>query len=401
MRLRPLALYSQSAIRFGSLQLLPALATTCLAFLPSLGSKGFAGVGGKGLSLALIAFLCQLAIVVSLRGAWGIVLSALLQRGLCFMRVVVLASSSSAARLLSASLEHRTRGKLRVAVSAAMPRSGDESALLWLKSIVNAHEIERILLADDGGDTQSLHESIIALGPTGADITVIPANGLAYRLGGQPSNLPSLGERAPPLSAGQLFCKRTIDICVSSTALLVLSPLLLLLAALICLNSKGPALFRQTRQGLDGQLFEIIKFRTMHEHLADPDCTLQTARDDSRVTRVGRFLRTTSFDELPQLMNVLRGEMSIVGPRPHAIGMNVDGKPVIRAIEGYETRLRVKPGITGWAQINGSRGEVRATKALRQRVALDCHYIENWSLKTDVRILYRTVTLIFCDKHAF
>jgi lipopolysaccharide/colanic/teichoic acid biosynthesis glycosyltransferase len=148
-------------------------------------------------------------------------------------------------------------------------------------------------------------------------------------------------------------------------------------------------------------LFKIIKFRTMYGHLADLDCTMQTTRSDPRVTRVGRILRTTSLDELPQLVNVLRGEMSIIGPRPHALGMHVEGKLVMQSIEGYESRLRVKPGITGWAQINGSRGEVRATKALRQRLALDSHYIENWSLKTDAKILCRTAILVFRDKHAF
>ena len=396
-----MSLYDQSALRSGSLQLLPALATTCLAFLPSLGSRELADVGGKMLSSVSIAFLCQLAIVVLLRGAWGIMLRALLQRGLCLERVVILASSSSSLRVLSAFLEHRTRGKLRVAVGAVIPRSSDEGPLLWLKSVVSTQGIDRILLADDGGDTQRLHETIVAFGSCGAKITIIPESGSAYRLGGQPSDLPSLSERAPPLSKRQLFCKRTFDISISAMALIALAPLLLLLAALIGLDSKGPLLFRQTRQGLDGRLFEIIKFRTMHGHLADLDCTVQTTRGDPRVTRVGRILRTTSLDELPQLMNVLRGEMSIIGPRPHALGMHVDGKPVMKAIEGYESRLRVKPGITGWAQVNGSRGEVRATKALRQRVALDCHYIENWSLRTDARILFRTAILVFRDKYAF
>jgi exopolysaccharide biosynthesis polyprenyl glycosylphosphotransferase len=396
-----MSLYNQSALRSGSLQLLPALTTTCLAFLPSLGSGELADVGGKMLSPVLIAFLCQLAVVILLRGTWGIVLGALLRRGSCLERVAILATSSSSARIISAFLEHRTRGKLRVVVSAVIPRPSDETVLLWLESVVRSYGIDRILLADDGGDKQRLHETIVALGSYGDKITIIRESGLAYRLGGQPSDLPRLSEHAPPLSPRQLFCKRVFDICVGAMALIALFPLLLLLAALIRLDSKGPLLFRQTRQGLDGRLFKIIKFRTMYGHLADLDCTMQTTRSDPRVTRVGRILRTTSLDELPQLVNVLRGEMSIIGPRPHALGMHVEGKLVMQSIEGYESRLRVKPGITGWAQINGSRGEVRATKALRQRLALDSHYIENWSLKTDAKILCRTAILVFRDKHAF
>ncbi len=394
-------LYDQKILRSGSLQVLPALVTTCLAFLPSLGSGGFADLNSEAPSPALIAFLCQLAVVVCVRGVWSFVLGILLRRGVCLERVVVLASSLSAARVLSASLEYRTRGRLRVAVSAAIPRPGDESALRWLGEITSRHGTDRILIVDNGGDSQRLHEIIIALGPKGTDLTMISEDGSAYRLGGQHSSLPRLGDCAPPLTARQLLYKRTFDICVSSIALLALSPLLMVLATVIQFDSKGRVLFRQTRQGLNGRLFEIIKFRTMHEHLADPDCTVQTIRGDPRVTRVGGFLRGTSLDELPQLINVLRGEMSIVGPRPHALGMTVGGKPVSRAVIGYESRLRVKPGITGWAQVNGSRGEIRATKALRQRVALDCHYIENWSLKTDMRILLRTAALIFWDDYAF
>jgi lipopolysaccharide/colanic/teichoic acid biosynthesis glycosyltransferase len=148
-------------------------------------------------------------------------------------------------------------------------------------------------------------------------------------------------------------------------------------------------------------VFDIWKFRTMHHHMADAKAGRQTSRDDRRVTRVGRFLRRTSLDELPQLMNVLRGHMSIVGPRPHALGMTVAGKDMTDLAEGYNARHMMKPGITGWAQVNGCRGEIDSERKLRRRLALDCHYIENWSLRADARIILRTAALIAFDRHAY
>ena len=136
-------------------------------------------------------------------------------------------------------------------------------------------------------------------------------------------------------------------------------------------------------------------------HLEDQAARRQTSRNDKRVTRIGRFLRRTSLDELPQFVNVLAGDMSIVGPRPHALGMTVAGRAVTDLVPGYAERHRMKPGITGWAQVNGCRGEVDGPRKLRRRVALDCYYIHNWSLLIDLWVMLRTAAILFIDRHAY
>ncbi len=166
----------------------------------------------------------------------------------------------------------------------------------------------------------------------------------------------------------------------------MLAPLLFLIALLIRFDSNGPALFRQTRTGLNGRQFRIYKFRTMRVQ-EDGSAVRQATKGDSRVTRVGRFLRKTSLDELPQLINVLRGEMALVGPRPHALAHDLEYGAKIPA---YAGRFAVKPGITGWAQVNGSRGETPTLAHMQHRANLDLWYIENRSLGLDLQIIALT-----------
>lgn len=180
--------------------------------------------------------------------------------------------------------------------------------------------------------------------------------------------------------------KRLIDIAVAGLLLLLLSPLLLLTAVLIRLDSHGPVFFRQTRLGLRGDPFDIVKFRTMTV-MENGSRVVQATRNDSRITRIGGILRRTSIDELPQLANVLKGDMSLVGPRPHA---RAHDEYYAFRIPAYALRQRVKPGITGWAQINGLRGETPTLEVMRWRVDHDLWYIENFSLALDLWILLRT-----------
>jgi Undecaprenyl-phosphate glucose phosphotransferase len=194
-----------------------------------------------------------------------------------------------------------------------------------------------------------------------------------------------------PLRRWDVVLKGSVDLVIGGLLTLLLLPLLLLIAAVVKIDSPGPALFRQRRHAVNGQEFDIFKFRTMRWVANPVGSTLeQTARHDKRVTSVGRFLRATSLDELPQLFNVLRGEMSLVGPRPHAVNMRTEDRLGCEITETYAQRHRVKPGITGWAQINGARGATDTTSQLKRRVELDLHYIENWSLMLDLRILVRT-----------
>jgi lipopolysaccharide/colanic/teichoic acid biosynthesis glycosyltransferase len=155
------------------------------------------------------------------------------------------------------------------------------------------------------------------------------------------------------------------------------------------------------RQGFNGVEFELVKFRSMFAEDADPASEVQTSANDCRVTRVGRFIRRTSLDELPQIFNVLQGHMSIVGPRPHALKTSAEGKLLGEAVSDYAWRHRVRPGITGWAQVNGLRGELNSVEKLRKRVQYDTDYIDNWSIGFDVAIVLRTVWLLFHDPNAY
>ena len=185
--------------------------------------------------------------------------------------------------------------------------------------------------------------------------------------------------------------KRVFDIVVSFLLLLALLPALLLIAVAIRLDSPGPALFRQLRVGHRGKLFMILKFRSMHDAQADLLAHCQTQRGDKRITRVGRVLRRVSLDELPQLLNVLSGDMSLVGPRPHAPGTSVKGVPIDQLVPNYPLRHAIRPGLTGAAQLGGHRGALTSFDQLRARIEADLEYIERRTLRLDIGIIAMTV----------
>ncbi len=198
-----------------------------------------------------------------------------------------------------------------------------------------------------------------------------------------------------PISDWNLVFKWIFDKLVAITALIVFSPIMLATAIAIKLDSKGPVFFKQKRHGFNNELIEIYKFRSMRTDMADASASRLVTKGDPRVTKVGRFIRKTSIDELPQLFNVLRGELSIVGPRPHALAAKADNKLYYEAVEGYFARHKVKPGITGWAQINGWRGETDTVDKIMQRVQHDLYYIEKWSILLDIYIVVMTPFSLF------
>lgn len=201
----------------------------------------------------------------------------------------------------------------------------------------------------------------------------------------------------PPLTAGERAAKRAFDIAAATVGLLAIAPLLLAVAFAVWIESPGPVLFRQRRGGFNGRAFKILKFRTMRV-MEDGPTIIQASSNDPRLTRVGRWLRRSSVDELPQLINVLRGDMSLVGPRPHALAHDVEYS---RLISNYPYRHHVRPGITGWAQVNGFRGETPTVDKMRQRVELDLWYATNWSFWLDLRILFWTVPEICRTRNAY
>jgi len=235
--------------------------------------------------------------------------------------------------------------------------------------------------------------SNIRLCPSMPDFGISPAP-----TDGQWLELPAVTIHRKPLGGWNSVQKRAEDLIIGCTALAVLWPVLLLIALCIRIETPGPILFRQARQGFNNNVFSVFKFRTMtHREQAEADVP-QATRNDPRVTRVGRFLRRTSLDELPQLLNVVRGEMSLVGPRPHAVAHNeIYGG----LIDDYIRRHRVRPGITGWAQVNGFRGETDTLDKMEKRVRYDLAYIDRWSLLFDLKIIALTAFTALFDQHAY
>jgi len=203
-----------------------------------------------------------------------------------------------------------------------------------------------------------------------------------------------------PLDEVATLVKRIEDLVIGGICLLITLPLMVTIGLFIKLDSRGPVLFRQQRLGANNLPFDLLKFRSMYVDQTDPLGHQLTRAGDPRITRVGRYLRMASLDELPQLINVIKGEMSLVGPRPHALAASAAGVAYARAISDYPIRHRVKPGITGWAQVNGWRGETTTIDQIRRRTEHDLYYIENWSLSLDLLILGRTIVAVLSRANA-
>lgn len=213
--------------------------------------------------------------------------------------------------------------------------------------------------------------------------------------------VPTLQLSDRPLAGWPYVTKAVEDRLIAVLALIFIAPLMALIALAVKIDSPGPIFFRQKRFGFNNKIIEIWKFRTMYADETDPSGAVQAKRDDSRVTRLGRFLRRSSLDELPQLINVLAGDMSVVGPRPHPIGLRSDGRPFEEIVSRYAARHRVKPGITGWAQVNGWRGQTNTLEKLQKRVECDLYYIDNWSIWFDIIIIFKTIFVVCKGYNAY
>lgn len=204
-----------------------------------------------------------------------------------------------------------------------------------------------------------------------------------------------------PINDWDSVAKRAFDIVFSLLGILAFSPVMIATAIAIKLDSKGPVLFKQKRHGFNNDVIEVYKFRSMYADQADPTAKRPVTKGDPRVTRVGRFIRKTSIDELPQFFNALLGSLSLVGPRPHAIAAQSHNLLYTEVVDGYFARHKVKPGVTGWAQINGWRGEMDTDEKIRKRTEFDLHYIENWSLWFDIKILFLTPVRLLNTENAY
>lgn len=215
------------------------------------------------------------------------------------------------------------------------------------------------------------------------------------------AGIPALNAADKPMDGWKSFIKASEDFVLGSIIMILIFPIMVIVAALIKMDSPGPVLFTQKRYGLNNKIISIYKFRTMYVAGQDDNAVTLVTRDDPRVTRLGALLRRTSLDELPQIFNVLKGEMSIVGPRPHAKMASAAGKNYFDVTSDYVVRHKVKPGITGWAQVNGWRGETDTELKIVKRVEYDLAYIENWSLMLDLKIILLTIIAVFRGNNAY
>ena len=273
-----------------------------------------------------------------------------------------------------------------------------------LADMARSGDVDQILVAVPNLPRQRLHDIVDQLSQVSVDVSLIPTEAIELapdyrvRLLG---TIPVLNLWQRPFRDINQLVKRGEDLVLGLLALVFLLPLMAVAAALIRLTSSGPVLFVQPRVGFNNEVIRVFKFRTMYADQTDLHARATTTKNDPRVTPVGRILRRLSIDELPQLFNVLRGEMSLVGPRPHAIEMKVGDCYYRDAVCGYAGRHRVRPGLTGLAQVRGLRGEIRTVERAKQRVDFDKRYIDSWSLWLDLRILLETVRAVFFDSDAY
>ncbi len=272
-----------------------------------------------------------------------------------------------------------------------------------LSSFARANRVDQIIVAIPLSAEQRLLQVLGQLWELPVDIRVSGQESqlkLAPRAYDHLGNLPLLALFDRPLSPWQWFVKAVFDRVVAALLIVLLSPVMAAVALAIRLESRGPVIFRQKRYGFNNELIEVYKFRSMYVDKCDANASKLVTKDDPRVTKVGRFIRKTSLDELPQLFNVLKGELSLVGPRPHATQAKAGEHLYEEVVQGYFARHKVKPGVTGWAQINGWRGETDTEEKIRMRVKYDLEYINNWSLWLDILILLKTPFALLSPQNA-
>lgn len=263
---------------------------------------------------------------------------------------------------------------------------------------------DEVLIALPWGAEQRIMSILEKISSLPSDIRLAPefvGNEMLRRRTSFQYGVPMLRILDKPVSGWAALTKYVMDYTLGALFLLLSLPIILIAAVCIKLESRGPVFFRQQRYGFNSQLIDVFKFRTMYADQADTNAEKLATRDDPRITRVGAFLRRFSLDELPQLFNVLRGEMSVVGPRPHALLAKAGGKLYKDVVDEYAVRYKVKPGITGWAQINGWRGNTETENDLIGRVEHDLYYIENWSIPFDLAIILRTFIAVIGGKNSY
>lgn len=337
---------------------------------------------------------------------WGSILKDLRKRGLLTPNLLIVGGTASAQRLIKRALKTRDVNILGV-FDDRRDRVGPEVCgvpVLGKTADLIDHRIlpyvDRIVVTVPPKASARIAQLLERLAPIPNPISLLlddTDDETETQAIGRIADFDLMQVSGATEKSGYLVAKRVLDLTLSILGFVALIPLLGAVAIAIRLDSPGPIFFRQRRHGYLNEEIIVWKFRSMRVEAADPKAARQVSADDERVTRVGRFIRKTSLDELPQILNIITGEMSIVGPRPHAIGMLSGGAEASKLIETYAHRHRIKPGLTGWAAVNGSRGPVDTAEDVRRRVALDLEYVERRSFWLDVAIILRTAPCLLGD----
>jgi Undecaprenyl-phosphate glucose phosphotransferase len=359
-------------------------------------------------SLALLFMTVERVARWSIERAW-------LRSGKLTRRIIIYGGGENAAKLIQKLRSSQDHSFTIAGYFDDRPRSGNrqhpamtaENYLGTIEDMIaygRTHRVDQIIVAIPWSAEQRLLKICKTLRSLPVDVQLAPdfsgfhlLNSTITYMGG----VTLFAVFSKPMNDWNYVIKTIEDRVLGTLLIIFVSPLLAVIALAIRRDSPGPIFFRQKRYGFNNQLIEVFKFRTMYVDQTDHNGDVLTTKNDARVTRVGRFLRKTSFDELPQLINVLKGEMSIVGPRPHATGAKAADRLYEDVVDGYAARHRVKPGITGWAQVNGFRGETDTEEKIVKRVEHDLFYIENWTPMLDVKILCMTPRAVLKPDNAY
>lgn len=327
--------------------------------------------------------------------------------GMLIPNIVIVGATESADRLIEAALKSREVNVVGVfddrldrapAKMRGVPVLGDLDALIGHRIMPYVDQVVIAVTSAARDRVRMLTDRLSVLPNDISLVMDMDANGADAAIG-RIADAPLARVAGVPTDEARAAIKRLQDLVIGSLALVLLSPLMLIVAGLIKLDSPGPVFFRQRRHGFNNEEIRVWKFRSMRHEATDHTASRQVTGDDDRVTSVGRIIRRTSIDELPQLFNVLAGDMSLVGPRPHAIGMKTGDTESARLVAEYAHRHRLKPGMTGWAAVNGSRGPVDTPELVQRRVALDIDYIERQSFWLDLYIMAMTIPCLLGDRH--
>lgn len=358
---------------------------------------------------ALIWLPISAGVLLSLHAAWWFAVRRWRANGRLTPNIVVVGATGAAERLIAAALKSREAAILGVFDDrgARSPEALRGVPVLGTTGDLLDHRImpyvDRVVITVPGKAQARVRQLIERLRVLPNEITLLldgeDAAAEADAIS-RIADVPLAHISGPPTDDGKAVMKRLQDLVIGTAALMVAAPVMALIALAIRLDSPGPILFRQRRHGFNNEEIVVWKFRSMRIEVADATASRQVSADDDRVTKVGRFIRRTSLDELPQIINVLKGEMSLVGPRPHAIGMKTGDVESARLVAEYAHRHRMKPGMTGWAAIKGSRGPVDTPELVKRRVALDVEYIERQSFWFDFYIIVMTIPCLLGDSEA-